>query len=221
MKNQFKLEINTPCSEKFNEFKPTKLGGFCNSCDKEVIDFTKMTAQEISYYFNNNTSKNTCGQFNKKQLTTYNEKPIRRKKYGFLATLGLAVLSLFSFNTTQAQEGNTPIDKNNIDLNNQEKDILVKGVVSDESGPFPGVSVLLKGTTSSTETNFDGHFTFPKSLKKGDVLIFSFIGMENKKVIIQNKKSAKNIELKINMKEDSCMLLGKVAVKKVYRSKKS
>ncbi|MBE7691367.1 hypothetical protein G1K75_00165 [Tenacibaculum finnmarkense] len=221
MKNQFSLEINTPCSEKFNEFKPTKLGGFCNSCDKEVIDFTKMTTQEISCYFKNNTSKNTCGQFNKKQLTTYNEKPIRRKKYGFSATFGLAVLSLFSFNTTQAQEGNTPIDKNNIDLNNQEKDILVKGVVSDESGPFPGVSVLLKGTTSSTETNFDGHFTFPKLLKKGDVLIFSFVGMDTKKVIIQNNNSVNTLNLKVTMAQDSCLLMGKVAVKKVYRSKKS
>ncbi|ALU75358.1 carboxypeptidase-like regulatory domain-containing protein [Tenacibaculum dicentrarchi] len=221
MKNQFSLEINTACSEKFNEFKPTKLGGFCNSCDKEVIDFTKMTAQEISYYFKNNTSKNTCGQFNKKQLTTYNEKPIRRKKYGFLATLGLAVLSLFSFNTTQAQKKNTPIDKNNIDLNNEEKDILVKGVVSDESGPLPGVSVILKGTTSSTETNFEGDFTFPELLKKGDILIFSFIGMDNKKVVIQNNNSVNTLNLKVTMTQDSCLLMGKVAVKKVYRSKKS
>ncbi|MBE7644409.1 hypothetical protein G1L02_00165 [Tenacibaculum finnmarkense] len=220
MKNQFSLEINTPCSEKFNEFKSTKLGGFCNSCDKEVIDFTKMTAQEISCYFKNNTSKNTCGQFNKKQLTTYNEKPIRRKKYGFLATLGLAVLSLFSFNTTQAQEGNTPIDKNNIDLNNQEKDILVKGVVSDESWPLPGTSVFLEGTDIGTETDFDGNFTFPKLLKKGDVLIFSFVGMDTKKVIIQNNNSVNTLNLKVTMAQDSCLLMGKVAVKKVYRSKK-
>ncbi|MBE7632759.1 hypothetical protein F7642_00155 [Tenacibaculum finnmarkense genomovar ulcerans] len=220
MKNQFSLEINTPCSEKFNEFKSTKLGGFCNSCNKEVIDFTKMTAQEISYYFNNNTSKNTCGQFNQKQLTTYNEKPIRRKKYGFLATLGLAVLSLFSFNTTQAQEGNTPIDKNNIDLNNQEKDILVKGVVSDESWPLPGTSVFLEGTDIGTETDFDGNFTFPKLLKKGDVLIFSFVGMDTKKVIIQNNNSVNTLNLKVTMAQDSCLLMGKVAVKKVYRSKK-
>ncbi|MCD8409954.1 carboxypeptidase-like regulatory domain-containing protein [Tenacibaculum finnmarkense] len=220
MKNQFSLEINTPCSEKFNEFKSTKLGGFCNSCNKEVIDFTKMTAQEISYYFNNNTSKNTCGQFNQKQLTTYNEKPIRRKKHGFLVTLGLAVLSLFSFNTTQAQEGNTPIDKNNIDLNNQEKDILVKGVVSDESWPLPGTSVFLEGTDIGTETDFDGNFTFPKLLKKGDVLIFSFVGMDTKKVIIQNNNSVNTLNLKVTMAQDSCLLMGKVAVKKVYRSKK-
>ncbi|WBX74314.1 carboxypeptidase-like regulatory domain-containing protein [Tenacibaculum pacificus] len=221
MKNQFSLEINTPCSEKFNEFKPTKLGGFCNSCNKEVIDFTKMTTQEISHYFKNNTSKNTCGQFNKKQLTTYNEKPIRRKKYGFLATFGLAILSLFSFDTTQAQEGNTPIDKNNIDLNNQGYDILVRGVVSDESGPLPGASVILEGTDISTETDFDGNFTFPKLLKKGDILIFSFIGLENKKVIIQNNKSVRAINLKVGMTLDSCILAGKVAVKKVYSSKKS
>ncbi|WBX69994.1 carboxypeptidase-like regulatory domain-containing protein [Tenacibaculum dicentrarchi] len=99
--------------------------------------------------------------------------------------------------------------------------MLVKGVVSDESGPLPGVSVILKGTTSSTETNFEGDFTFPELLKKGDILIFSFIGMDNKKVVIQNNNSVNTLNLKVTMTQDSCLLMGKVAVKKVYRSKKS
>lgn len=75
MKNQFSLEINRPCSEKFNQFATTELGGFCNSCEKEVIDFSKMTSQEVISYFKNNNTKNTCGQFKKQQLTTYPPKP--------------------------------------------------------------------------------------------------------------------------------------------------
>ncbi|MDH3321756.1 MAG: TonB-dependent receptor [Flavobacteriaceae bacterium] len=55
----------------------------------------------------------------------------------------------------------------------QEKTIT--GTVSDETGALPGVSVIIEGTTSGTETDFDGNFTI--NAKMGDVLRFSFIGM--------------------------------------------
>ncbi len=52
----------------------------------------------------------------------------------------------------------------------------ISGIVSDESGPLPGVSVLKKGTSQGTETDFDGKYTI--EVKTGDVLVFSFVGME-------------------------------------------
>ncbi len=55
----------------------------------------------------------------------------------------------------------------------QEK--TISGTVSDESGPLPGVTVLKKGTTQGTETDFDGKFSI--KAKSGDVLVFSFVGM--------------------------------------------
>jgi len=54
----------------------------------------------------------------------------------------------------------------------QEK--TVSGTVSDSSGTLPGVSILLKGTTSGTETDFDGKYTI--KTKVGDVLSFSYLG---------------------------------------------
>ena len=71
-----------------------------------------------------------------------------------------------------------------------------------------------------TETDFDGYFEFSKKLKKGDVLVFSFVGMKSRKVVITNKNSATNIELKVDMNMSSCVIVGKVAAKKVYTSKK-
>ena len=35
----------------------------------------------------------------------------------------------------------------------------VSGTVSDASGPLPGVNVLVKGTATGTQTDFDGKFT--------------------------------------------------------------
>ena len=57
----------------------------------------------------------------------------------------------------------------------QEKTIT--GSVSDETGPLPGVSVLIKGTTNGTETDFDGKYSI--DTKVGDVLVYSFVGMKS------------------------------------------
>jgi len=51
----------------------------------------------------------------------------------------------------------------------------ITGTVSDESGPLPGVSVLIEGTTTGTESDFDGNYTI--NANSGDNLRFSFVGM--------------------------------------------
>ncbi|HIP49700.1 MAG TPA: hypothetical protein EYG92_12150, partial [Lutibacter sp.] len=50
----------------------------------------------------------------------------------------------------------------------------ITGTVSDETGPLPGVSVLIKSTNTGTETDFDGNYSI--RAKKGQVLQYSFIG---------------------------------------------
>ena len=55
----------------------------------------------------------------------------------------------------------------------QEK--TVTGTVTDDSGPLPGVSILIKGTLTGTETDFDGNYSL--KVNTGDVLVFSFVAM--------------------------------------------
>ena len=50
----------------------------------------------------------------------------------------------------------------------------ISGIVSDGSGALPGVSVIIKGTTSGTETDFDGKYSI--KAKTGDVLSFRYLG---------------------------------------------
>ncbi|SNR15432.1 carboxypeptidase-like regulatory domain-containing protein [Tenacibaculum jejuense] len=225
MKNKITLDIEKPCSKKFSDFTKTELGGLCDSCHKQVIDFTGMTSQEIIHYFKNNSKKKTCGQFSKHQLsTTITAEPTPKKPYLF-KTLGLMLLSLFSINHVDAQQAKAAKEVTSIQIktdktSTQKRKFSVKGTVSDDSGPLPGVSVHLEGTVLGTETDFDGHFSFPEKLKEGDVLIFSFVGMETKKVIIKNEKSASTIEMKINIDMANCNLIGEVSVKKVFSSKK-
>lgn len=50
----------------------------------------------------------------------------------------------------------------------------VSGTIKDESGPLPGVTVLVKGTSIGTETDFNGEFTL--KVKPENVLVFSYLG---------------------------------------------
>ena len=56
----------------------------------------------------------------------------------------------------------------------QEK--TVTGNVADASGPLPGVTVVVKGTNTGTQTDFDGNYSINANM--GAVLQFSFIGMQ-------------------------------------------
>lgn len=75
--------------------------------------------------------------------------------------------------------------------------VMVKGVVKDTSGEaIIGASVLEKGTTNGTITDFDGNFAL--NVSKNAVLVVSFVGYKNEEIPVAGKSS-----LKITLKEDS------------------
>jgi len=76
----------------------------------------------------------------------------------------------------------------------QEK--TVTGNVSDASGPLPGVTVLLKGASVGTQTDFDGNYSIKANI--GDVLQFSFMGMQT----IEKTVGTSNT-INVTMKEDA------------------
>ncbi len=70
---------------------------------------------------------------------------------------------------------------------------VVSGVVSDNAGmPLPGVSVLVKGTKSGAQTDFDGKFSIKAT--SSQVLVFSFIGMKSQEV----KASSTSLKVKLD-----------------------
>lgn len=61
----------------------------------------------------------------------------------------------------------------------QEK--TVSGAVTDDQGlPLPGVNIIIKGTSSGTQTDFDGNYSLEAS--NGSTLVFSYIGFESQEV---------------------------------------
>ncbi len=226
MNTQFNLKISKPCNENFNNFSPTEKGGFCAACSKEVIDFTGKNSAEITAYFKTTSTHNTCGRFNAQQLNTTYTTAKKNTPLGFLSGIGLTLLSLFSINSADAQDVKSNKELlNNTNHTEEQKNIanitLEGTVTTKEDGlPLPGAYIILLGTAHGTQTDFDGNFKFPVKVKKGDVLVVSYIGLESQKIIIENNKSAENISLKIDMEFDSDMIItGEVAVKKIFKSK--
>lgn len=60
----------------------------------------------------------------------------------------------------------------------------ITGIVSDKTGPLPGANVIVKGTKRGTQTDFNGKYSIQAS--KGETLVFSFVGMQNKQVNVGN-----------------------------------
>lgn len=71
----------------------------------------------------------------------------------------------------------------------------ISGIVSDGSGVVPGVNVIVKGTKNSTQTDFDGKYTV--KAKTGDVLVFSYMGMQDFTATVGS-----NSTVNAKMKED-------------------
>ncbi|WP_040278751.1 SusC/RagA family TonB-linked outer membrane protein [Psychroserpens damuponensis] len=77
----------------------------------------------------------------------------------------------------------------------QEKTIT--GTVSDQTPlPLPGVNILVKGTTTGTQTDFDGIYIIKANV--GDILVFSYIGLKTQEV-----KVGESNTLDITMLEDA------------------
>ena len=102
---------------------------------------------------------------------------IQRFKNGGLRSF-LILMAFMSFTGVYAQE------------------LSVTGmVISAEDGlPIPGVSVVIKGTTVGTITDFDGNYSIKG--EAGQTLQFSFVGMKQQEIKISGPK------LDVKMKND-------------------
>lgn len=227
------IQIDKPCSENFNDFAKTDTGGFCKSCKKNVVDFTKMSDQEIFNYFDSEKSK-TCGVFLESQLKSYSNtipSANKQKSNTFTSSIfGLSLVSLLSFNDGFSQEKintNTTVKEENISKKkdnsseNMNETFTVSGVISDKFGTLPGANIYLKNENIGTSADIDGKFTFPKQLKKGDVLVVNFIGYKDQEIVVKSKNESLIMSNNIKLEHWEMVMTGEVTTDKVYKSKRT
>ncbi len=64
----YKIIITNPCANKWEEMDAAQQGKFCQQCNKNVIDFTQKSEQQIKDYFIANNNQPTCGRFYNNQI---------------------------------------------------------------------------------------------------------------------------------------------------------
>ena len=99
------------------------------------------------------------------------EKDVRRKSSFQVARIYLFLLLMVLVSTASSYAQN-----------------LIKGVVVDAADiPLPGVSVLVKGTTTGTTTDLDGRYSI--NVPKNGILVFTYIGMSKQEVKTSGKRT--------------------------------
>ncbi|WP_395625810.1 SusC/RagA family TonB-linked outer membrane protein [Daejeonella sp.] len=91
----------------------------------------------------------------------------------------------------------------------------ITGTVRDNSGPVPGVTVALKGTTKATQTNAEGKFSI--SANTTDILVFSMIGSAKQEILVGNQQTI-NVTLVSSDNEMGEVVITALGIKREKKS---
>ncbi len=222
--NTIQLKIAEPCNENWANMQANEQGRFCNSCKKNVIDFTQIDNKELINIIMHHDA-NICGHFNEHQLNvslpTEAEKRSPWKKYFFSF-----LVSAFLFaKQTVAQKAmgkvkatktlcNPVLISPSANMPGQ-RHFEFSGTLIDAatSNPITGATVQITNIYSGTATDDFGKFTLTSKISTDTVkVIITAIGYETKEIIMAvpgNYFTVSNEIIKLNQ---ISTLLGEVVV---------
>ena len=165
-----------PCHENWEAMTPTDVGRHCAACQTQVVDFTRMTDDEVVAYLRHTTPGRRCGRFREDQVgrpLLAAARPVTgRRRWATAAVLLLG--SVFGLKA-RAQEpgpnaramapaGTRPVDSDSL--------LLVYGVVRNRWGVRKeGVRVRMGSVWETT----DAHGRFRLLLPKRSLVTSGFL----------------------------------------------
>jgi hypothetical protein len=221
MERNLNLSIPTPCHEQWENFSMTSSGGFCSSCNKTVVDLTKMSDKQLLKYLQQKTS-HTCGRVRRDQMKTYSFPSISTSMLLRAAAVSLFMLMISKPAVSQISVASlSTVEQNNtgLTIDVPVASVTIKGIVkaSEDGEVVPGVSIYQKGTTTGTVTDAEGKFEFPKPLNEGDVLVFSFVGSKTIEYMVTGKETE---PITILLEMDS-IIMGELAIEECTTTEKT
>jgi hypothetical protein len=200
------IAIEKPCDQSWQQMTVESNGRYCGHCCKTVVDFTRMSNEEIIQYLS--AGEHVCGRFENYQFNSLNNYlAIKNERHsswkGLLAGLSL-MLALPSTKTEakpRYQILQMPIDsKRNAKTAETDSTLttIVQGTIIDrgDKTPIPGVTVTIKGSPKGTVTNVAGKFVLDSKI--GDVLVVTFVGYERQEILVRECDQRINLELQEN-----------------------
>jgi hypothetical protein len=194
MAKKIQLQIPKPCHENWNEMTPYDQGRFCNSCQKNVVDFTGMSDSQLVAFFKKPTTGSVCGRFMNDQLEREILIPRKRlpwMKYFFQISIPIFLANMKSQSqdkliskgdtvlTTCTKPSDTKIVLGQSVIPQKVKNI--SGRVVDEIGEgLPYATVMIKGTRNGVACDNKGNFKIGvTSVNRNVILVVSCIGFNS------------------------------------------
>jgi len=218
-----KINIAKPCHENWEKMLEEEKGKFCLSCQKTVVDFSRMTNEQIINYFNTANGK-TCGRIAKHQLdmpiSNYrNVKSPFFNKYiaGFLMALGF-------YNTAYSQTSKEPTEQhikgrvavNSVNPSNKKLMINGRVVSAKTKKPIHNASVTIVGSDVNVLTDKNGNYTIyvPADFQSASLQVaITAVGFESFFVTdIDYHKTSVNIVTK--MEKEEMHVMGDMVIEK-------
>lgn len=212
MSKKIQLTIPTPCHENWDNMLPADKGKFCQSCSKEVIDFSNMSDSQLVAFFKKPTTGSVCGRFMDDQLGRQISEPKKRLpwiKYFFQFALSAFLVSsraytqgevkgkIAAYQPTQIT-GDTILRKA---IKRNSSNQLISGFVKDEKGnPVPYASAQIKGTSTGVAADSSGYFSLDIALHDSSLaLVVSSVGFNEKEIPFSSLTFNQSINVVLTM----------------------
>jgi len=148
---------------------------------------------EIPDYYNNDTPYKDTYSFEtssfKLRNNTYPKSNYIYKSFIKMNHFGFSLTNSKSIRTEYQNYLYSKIKK-------EGREKIISGIVVDETNTvLPGATIVIKGTTLGTSTDFDGFYSL--NAKKGDILVYSYVGYSEKEIVVQ-KSNKINVQLDLD-----------------------
>lgn len=219
MNKAITISIPEPCHENWQEMNATEKGKFCDSCAKEVFDFTDKNDDQIAAFVTKHP--NACGRFKKNQ--TDRALKMERKSGLYLAPYAASLLLPLSLlgNSNPTSTTYSPSKSEFVSLGigrfsvaaSEQNTLQYSGIIRDESGnSIPNSIITVKETGASVTSGNQGQYKIT-SLKH-QTLTFQKKGFEPLEIRTSNYSEEKNIVL-FSLAASGRSVVGKVAINPV------
>lgn len=215
-----KIKVTFACSENWNNMPKTGNCRFCQTCEKQIIDFTQLNNRQISDYLQQN--QNVCGRIKQSQINSINSQelflPKIHSRNRWIWTIGLgALLGITEPVQAQTNENNIEQTKSNNDektLSSLEQTVTITGRVTDIDfgDPISDVLITIENTDIKTYTDKNGKYslTFDKDLDKETLVTFSIANYKEEKLSLKRISPYRNLKL---MSDDE-VVIGAIIISK-------
>lgn len=231
MSKSLQLKVSNPCHENWHSMTPKEQGRFCGSCEKLVVDFSKMSDKEMLHYFTKADGQSTCGRFANDQLNRKLEEETNRKRFSLAYAWNMLLASVLFFQSCRTRTTGIVSVKERPSIEaikDQKKDSVavdkdsthpkppaeIKGkILNDESGlPVAGARVNIAGSKQKAVTDSKGRFSLLSDNNNSVTLEVSAQNFYTKTVQLNSKNDWTHVKV---MLTEEAFIMGEIAAEDV------